>query len=96
MNAATAITILNQYKNPSPVYYVHYISPGVAIVVRRAYINAPPIWFEWDTTEPGAGGAFKTFTDGYSPLQPHSSAPLSGRIVLDDCWGPEGSGPSWR
>ena len=93
---ASATAILNQYTHPSPVYYVHYISSRIAIVVRRAYIGAPVIWFEWETSEPGSAHAFNTFTNGYSPVQPHSTAPLSGRIVLDDCWGPEGSGPSWR
>ena len=90
---SSATTILNQNENPMPVYYVHYISSGIAIVVRRAYKGAPIVWFEWDTSDPGS---FKTFTNGYSPVQPHSSAPISGRIVLDDYWGPGGSRPSLR
>ena len=76
---SSATTILNQNENPMPVYYVHYISSGIAIVVRRAYKGAPIVWFEWDTSDPGLIGSFKTFTNGYSPVQPHSSAPLSGR-----------------
>ena len=94
VDAATAV--LNQQMNPSPIYYVHPLSSGIAIVARRAYRGAPVIWFEWDTFDPSSTHAFNMFTSGYSPVQPHSFAPLSGRIVLDDYWGPEGSGPSLR
>jgi hypothetical protein len=94
-NAVAAATrILNNSLNPSPVYYVHPISTGLSIVVRRAYTGAPVVWFEWYPTGPNSTHTFESFTRGYFPVQPHSFAPLSHRIVLDDCWGQEYQEPS--
>ncbi len=86
MNTAVsnAIAMLERNTTTTPIYCIYTLSRCISIVVRRAYRGAPVIWFEWDKTDPSATYAFENFTRGYSPLQPHSSGPLSGRIVLSD------------
>ena len=86
---ATATAVLNHYggQNPNPLYYVHSISPGVAIIVRRYSCAAPVIWCECELHSEEGTIAFQRFTHGYSPVLPQPTASLLGRIQRDDYWG---------
>jgi hypothetical protein len=86
---AAATAALHTYggMNPSPLYYVHAIGPGIAIIVRRYAQTAPVVWCECELYSEEGTIAFQRFIHGYSPVQLPPTASLLGRIRLDDYWG---------